>query len=1000
MDRNVSPAAGHAPSYPVHPLAPGRASVPAGTLGSGALALVTRLARATMLPRRRGALGRPVPAQLAFAGTGVARRGSPASGLASGSAEPLTSAEAGRRRRGSQGRGLGPPLLALAIVIGAFGLRMAGLARPSFWWDEAYSAVVARGSLGEIVAEIATRDYHPPLHYFLFHVWRLLAGESELALRFTAVWAGTATVALAFATGRRLYGPAGGGVAALLVALSPMLVYYSTEARMFALAALFALLVLYLGLRLADLARGWLWLGLAVALGLYNFYYAAFAPVALGAIGLIARSRRDLARRYGAAIALAGLLFLPWLPIMVGRTVDWTSPWTAPTTPGRILAWTWPAFMTGLPAVEVWRERPYGIVLGAVALLGAIGLLAALTPLASAAQRRAIWYAAASGLLPLGAMALVATVRPVFHPRYAIPAVPGIYLALAGLLVLPSRWLLPLRVTLALGIATTFGLGLTRYELQGDLARDDYRSIVGYLTEREQPGDIALTNAPPGFQYYYRGAMPHQEFPTGAAEPSRIVAELNALARGYRRLWYLTHDLRPSDPEQIVDGQLLGHARLIDERRMGFLRLRLFELPDPPAFALPAGHPLPGFDVGPALRLESIGVDERPDPTGVVVPVTLTWLVKSPPPDDYGIWAQLRDDDGDVVGRGDRQARDREAQLSRQWIPGTRVTTHHLVPIAVGTLPGSYVLELGVYRLGDLGGLEWRDAAGAPIGQSFVWRPVVLARDPAAVATDPTLTGGRGRIGRSLILAGSALGARTARAGNAVAVTALWQVLGPVGPRVMVVRLLDADGQVRVEQREVPGRGRYPAERWIAGDVVRDQPTLRLPATLPGGDYRVWVGMAAPGAAPVGVQVGQLTVEAIPRRRDVPPLEHPLTVDFGDGVRLIGWSTRREASGALRLTLVWQPTATPSREYRVFNHVLGDGDRIVAQRDGVPVDWTRPTTGWIAGEVIEDSYRIELPADAANPRLRIGVYDPTTGQRLRATGGDDHVDLGTVAGGQ
>src|SRR5207237_5894916 len=107
----------------------------------------------------------------------------------------------------------------------------------------------------------------------------------------------------------------------------------------------------------------------------------------------------------------------------------------------------------------------------------------------------------------------------------------------------------PLRVGLALCVAATFGWGLWRYYDGSGVTRDDYRSAVGYVAAREQPGDGAITNAPPGFLYYYRGSMPTRELPTGRYDESTIVGQLNQAAAGHKRLWYLTHELRPSDPE-------------------------------------------------------------------------------------------------------------------------------------------------------------------------------------------------------------------------------------------------------------------------------------------------------------------------------------------------------------------------------------------------------------------------------------------------------------------
>jgi len=902
----------------------------------------------------------------------------------------LTAAAAAPRRRALDPR----PYVALAVVLAGFVLRTRQLGVQSFWWDEAYSAVVARGSLREIVAAITAADFHPPLHYVLFHYWRMAAGESEYALRFTAAAAGTATIALAFATARRLFGRGGGLPAAFLFMVAPYLVYYSTEARMFALAALLALLGLYLGHRAATDGRWWPAFGAALAVGLWNYYYAAFIAAPVGLLALATLRWRAVAGYLGS-IALAGLLFAPWLPTMLGEAASWTNPWTGPTTPGRVLLWTWPALLTGIPAFELWNDQPIRL-----ALLGVAGLAFGLA-LAGAALRvgsrrlTGLLYAAGAVAVPLIGMAAVALVRPIYHPRYAMPAEPGLLLLVAGVAVVPLRWLLPARLVLVALVLGLSGYGLYRFEYTNGLARDDYRSAIGYVNLHQAPGDVAITNAPPGFDYYYRGDMAHVEFPTAPYEPASIVQRLDAVARGHSRLWYVTHDLRPADPEGFVDGQLGSHARLVDDQRFGQLRVALFQLADPPGFALPRPHPLPGLRFGDTLVLEGFGLDEAPTPAGGRVQLDLTWRVAAPPEADYGVWARLKDDQGFAWGRQDHQPRDARFVLSSQWRVGEVVTTHQSIPVDPGTPPGRYAIEVGVYRLGNLGGLDVRDQAGTKLGPSLVVDDAAVSLGDQTRA-DPQLKGPTGQVDDAVALVGSGLSQTEVAAGASFETTLLWRAAAAPGPRERVLRLVGPDGKVAAERRDAAGMGRYPADRWRPGDLVREQARFTVPPTLPGGDYQLWAALAPPGVEPRGLTIGTLRVTAIPRQFTLPPIAHRLDADFGDGLRLRGWDATRPDPGHVRVTLVWQPSATPSRDYRVFNHLVDAADKIVAQQDGVPVNWSRPTTGWLAGEAIEDVYDIALPPNVPPLKLRVGLYEPTGGQRLHLANGDDHLDLGAI----
>jgi hypothetical protein len=80
--------------------------------------------------------------------------------------------------------------------------------------------------------------------------------------------------------------------------------------------------------------------------------------------------------------------------------------------------------------------------------------------------------------------------------------------------------------------------------------------------------------------------------------------------------------------------------------------------------------------------------------------------------------------------------------------------------------------------------------------------------------------------------------------------------------------------------------------------------------------------------------------------------------------------------------------------YHVFVHLVDESGQIMAQSDGAPANWTRPTTGWAVGETIVDEHHLEIPAEMAreNLSLRVGLYEAETGERLQ-TGTADFVTI-------
>ncbi|HKZ69004.1 MAG TPA: hypothetical protein VJ020_02930, partial [Anaerolineales bacterium] len=105
---------------------------------------------------------------------------------------------------------------------------------------------------------------------------------------------------------------------------------------------------------------------------------------------------------------------------------------------------------------------------------------------------------------------------------------------------------------------------------------------------------------------------------------------------------------------------------------------------------------------------------------------------------------------------------------------------------------------------------------------------------------------------------------------------------------------------------------------------------------------------------------------------------------IGDSISLLGHQIRFEPkANALRVTLYWQSSATPSQDYSVFVHLsdqpaISTGEDILAQSDSaVPVYGFYPTTRWSAGEIVREDYTIPLPDSRRPALLRVGLYTRT-----------------------
>jgi hypothetical protein len=113
----------------------------------------------------------------------------------------------------------------------------------------------------------------------------------------------------------------------------------------------------------------------------------------------------------------------------------------------------------------------------------------------------------------------------------------------------------------------------------------------------------------------------------------------------------------------------------------------------------------------------------------------------------------------------------------------------------------------------------------------------------------------------------------------------------------------------------------------------------------------------------------------------------PQEIVFGAQLRLVesGVSTAAtRPGGTVRIMLRWRRAEAPSADYVLFVHLVDEGGGLRAQIDVPP--GARPTRAWTAGERAEAEYALTLPDDAPPGRYRVlvGLYDPTTGDRLPA----------------
>ncbi|MEZ6018268.1 MAG: glycosyltransferase family 39 protein [Planctomycetota bacterium] len=386
-------------------------------------------------------------------------------------------------------------LLALVLILGA-AVRVVAAIRKSLVLDEFHTWFHATRPDLTAFFETLRQDNHPPLGFLTVALARRVLGSSELALRTPALVFGALELGLLAWFGARHFGRARGLAAAALLAVSSLHVDFSSQARMYALHSLAALVTLIAGhaLLTRERVRGAqivLALSLAVAFHTHYFggHYALGYGVAAVALAAINPALRARLRRFIGPIAGATLISLPWALMGFRAQLEHALP---PGGDDRSLAGLAEAFVhLFFLNVRLGGDdlRPAFIGAGLLVLiLGALGTLAALRD----PRRRTLGTLLATGafLVPAFAWAVShAMPRAGFTWHYVLPsAAPLALLAAIGAGEARAARLRQGAFAIAFGLAAL--LTVLNVRTHGT---EDFRGAVAGLLARLQPGDKVLS---------------------------------------------------------------------------------------------------------------------------------------------------------------------------------------------------------------------------------------------------------------------------------------------------------------------------------------------------------------------------------------------------------------------------------------------------------------------------------------------------------------------------
>lgn len=770
-----------------------------------------------------------------------------------------------------------------ALVLLSFALGVWRNDAKSIWWDESLSLQRAQSSVKQILSNQiefsggVTTDQHPPFYFLLLRGMILLAGESDFVLRLPSALFSSLLVPLLYVMGCRLRNRRTGLLAACLGTLSPFLLWYAQEVRMYTLVTFLGLLSTFL-LWQAIARKKW-YLGvvysLVVCFGLFTQYlFALLLPAQfLFAILIWPHHKavdpepRQWQRWIGRVALVIPIALLASLAVIVIQLIPGLSSNRTLVPLWIIIRDVFNSFSLGI-SVNYFTIWPIDLVFWICFLFGLVSFL--WRPFASSRSvlepdnRRIPGFVLLSGyiFIPILTIWIISYYTPLYMgSRYLLMSTPAFILAVALGVETLAGWRPLLAWLPGLFLIGSMSYSIIRYHTDAEYAnKEDYRAAARNIASNESSADIVLVNgaeALTAFRHYYEGHLQVIPFPALNSRLKDNQDTLQQFVQLYDRIWLVEGDNQITDPaKRVRDWLTLNTLPLSENIYSGYaLPVRLSSyFPRSPRMDLTVLMATPLGVYGQQIQLVDYSLryfDEQGNPfkvsastirinsgmtntvpAGHTVGVYLTMDALQPLP-DCKTSLRLLDNQGRLVAQRD------DVPLinlqTSQWSVETGIQFQTYVRIPLGTPPGQYHLVLLLYRQADgqafnyqqtTSSLElpWYEISTIRVseGQPYSYELNTFPDEQPRLVLPP-------RFG-PLRLLGYTL-PKEAQAGSSFVLPFYWQVLRTVEPDLeLVINWRDSTGRIWLSTYLNPASSGDNQAIWPVGVLRRCLYVLEVPA--------------------------------------------------------------------------------------------------------------------------------------------------------------------------
>jgi len=449
-------------------------------------------------------------------------------------------------------------MILLILFVGLV-LRLINL-NQSLWLDEAINAVFVRSqSLNSLIFNYSLSDFHPPLYFILMRGWVLLFGSSEIALRIPSVIFGVASIYIVYKIGKALFEEKTALIAATLLSVAPLHIYYSQEARMYMMAFFFATASAYFFIMILKQDKFINWVGFIVssALMLYSDYLPYLMIPTYLTYVFVFRKRitQSTIKSFIPAFLLIIIFTSPWFLVFpkqlatglsaAAASPSWAQVVGAPQL--KTLAIAFVKFTIGRISID--NNLIYALTFAPVGIF--VSLLFIFSTFRASRLRSFLyfWF-----FLPIIFAFIISFFIPIFSYFRLIFVLGAFYLIWASA-VNTVNWTLPTRVLLIIAIAISL-ISSIIYLLSPKFQRENWKQAAAYVSKNAGKNSVVLfestyTLAP--FDYYNtqnieaKGALdsfnPSQE---------KVSQNVKNYTQGKNRVFLFQYLSQITDPKGLV----------------------------------------------------------------------------------------------------------------------------------------------------------------------------------------------------------------------------------------------------------------------------------------------------------------------------------------------------------------------------------------------------------------------------------------------------------------